>query len=511
MNRYLTLFLLFVVGINIFYLAWYPLHGDIFFQTDIARDFLLLEDLALRKIVLIGPRSGGLFGMFHGPSWMYINLPVFLLSKGNPVASGWFWVLLFSLYLAVSFNLAKNLFDEQTAYIFITLLSLFPSIPDIAHGEVNGFYNPFGAMFLMPLLYYLLVSYLRKPSIRLLAATLLVNGFMIQFQIAFGGPLLILSTIIIIYSIIRSKRYFDLYAFLILLIPFSTYILFDVRHGFSHIRSILHLTGNTVAEKISLLEIVKQRLGMLFITGPHFFEAPHDVFNLVFSLVLAFGIYFAIHKKKENRIPYYLALYLYIGYFVLSCAHNGWLMYYYWFPIYPLVFFVFASLHKILPKKLFFFMLVMAILPNLFLKYQFLQESKGFIGKHENSWKFQSSLAQTIFKDAKGHEFGFFIYSPDIFAYQSKYPFVFAQKQNPQTKMNIYTRKPLTYLVLAPAPLNKPWMTGDWWKANKVGIRKPANKTIPFENGYVIERYDLTEKDLQIPSDQNLNDWIYFR
>ena len=77
--------------------------------------------------------------------------------------------------------------------------------------------------------------------------------------------------------------------------------------------------------------------------------------------------------------------------------------------------------------------------------------------------------------------------------------------------MSIYERKPITYLIIAPPPPSKPWMTGDWWKTNKIGIKKNPIKTWEFDNGYKIEKFLLTDKDLESPMDHNLNDWIYFR
>jgi len=511
-DKLLKGFLVLIILVNVFFLVWYLLHGDIFFHTDIARDFLLLDDLAKRKLVLIGPRSSGPGGFYHGPLWMYLNYPAFLLGNGNPIVVGWFWVLLFVAFLASSYYVAKRMFNGKVALIFVTLLSLFPGIPYIQHGEMNGFYNPFGAMFLMPLFFYFITLYVKQKKAVFLTMALLINGLMFQFQVAFGGPLLLLTSSIALYLIVREKKWLHLTSFFILLIPFSTYIAFDLRHNFSHMNAILNINNKPDAVYIPIIERLKQRWGMLNTTGLHFFREPNETFNLPFAYVVAFGIYFALKSKKtSNKIPYIVGLIIYIGYFLLSCIHNGWLMYYYWMPIYPLVFLVFSSLESLLNKIIFYSLLFVCLLSNIFMSFYHMGESNSFIGKNDSSWKFQSSLAQTVFNDAKGKEFGFFIYTPDIFAYSTKYPFVYHERKNPQTKMYIYERKPLTYLIIAPPPKEKPWMTGNWWKENKIGIRKKPDKVFPFENGYVIERYQLTEKDMKIPTDQNLNDWIYFR
>jgi len=512
MNKFIKISLILIIVLNIFFPMWYVLHNDIFFHTDIARDFLLLDDLAKRKLVLIGPRSSGPSGFYHGPAWMYLNYPAFLIGNGNPITVGWFWILLNLIFLTSSFIVAKKLFNSKTALIFVALLSLFPSIPDPTKNWLNGYYNPFGAMFLIPFYFYCIITYGRKLHKKWLVLALLLNGFMFQFQVAFGGPLLILTSLFVIYKIVKKRLYSHLLAFLILLIPFSTYIIFDLRHNFSHVKAITNLFNDPYKDKIPFLEIVKQRLGMLNMTGMHFFREPHDVFGLVYAYAIAFGIFIAIKVKTiKEKLPYQLFLYIYIGYFILSCLHNGWLMYYYWMPIFPLVFLIFASLESFIPKIIYYTLLFVCLVSNMFISVNYAKQSANFIGKNQDSWKFESSVAETVFKDANGKEFGFFIYSPDIFAYSSKYPFIYQERLNPQTKMHIYERLPLTYLIIAPPPKDKPWMTGDWWKTNKIGIKQTPIKSWDFDNGYKIEKYLLTNKDLKSPMDQNLNDWIYFR
>lgn len=512
MNKYLKIFFVFTIVANVLFSLWYLLHGDIYFHTDIARDFLLLDDLLNRKLVLIGPRASGLDGFYHGPLWMYINLPAYLIGKGNPLVVGWFWFILYVSFLVSSFFIAKKIFNKEIALIFVALLSLFPSIPNPQFGQQSGYYNPFGAAFLMPLFFYFLYQYSKHLKLQYLLGFLFLNGCIVQFQIAFGGPLLILTTLYTLYLIVRHRKFVHILGFFILALPFSTYILFDIRHNFSHLRAIFVHDPNKFVVVVPLLEVIKNRLGMAFFSALHFFREPYDVFNLFFAFAIAFGYYFIFtSKKKVDTRVYVLAALIYLGYFVLSIVHLGWLMYFYWMPLYPLVLLIFSSLVNVLPKKLFYSLVIFAIAGNLFISYRLAVTSDQFIGKDQDSWKFQSSLAQKVFTDANGRTFGFYIYSPDIFAYQSKYPFAYLAKLNPQTKMHIYERMPLTYIVMAPAPHAQPWMTGEWWLKNKVGIVKQPQSISEFDNGYKIMKFSLDKKDLETPTDPNLNDWIYFR
>src|ERR1700704_37205 len=92
-------YLFFCIASILFGIYLFSLHlllGDLLFHTDIARDFLLIQDIAVNnKLTLIGPRAGGIPGVFFGPIWLYLNLPAFIIGNGNPLAVGYFWLLLF--------------------------------------------------------------------------------------------------------------------------------------------------------------------------------------------------------------------------------------------------------------------------------------------------------------------------------------------------------------------------------------------------------------------------------
>ena len=108
------LIIILVILINILLSAWYVLNKDLVFHTDIARDFLVLEDIVrTHKPTLLGPRSGGIPGVFHGPLWFYVNLPIFILGQGNPVVVGWFWVFLSASSIFITYYFGKKIFNRK--------------------------------------------------------------------------------------------------------------------------------------------------------------------------------------------------------------------------------------------------------------------------------------------------------------------------------------------------------------------------------------------------------------
>src|SRR5438270_263380 len=111
-----------LVVVNLVLCSWYVLHKELYFQTDIASDFLLLEELDDKKIVLLGPRSST-GGLFHGPLWLYVNYPAYVIGKGDPLVVGWYWIILIGIFLVTSYYIAKKLFNELTAYLYVLFLS----------------------------------------------------------------------------------------------------------------------------------------------------------------------------------------------------------------------------------------------------------------------------------------------------------------------------------------------------------------------------------------------------
>ena len=511
MNKYIKFALWFFLGLNMFFAMWFVLHGDIFFHTDIARDFLLLDDLQKRKMVLIGPRASGLTGFFHGPLWMYLNYPVYLLSKGNPVAQGWFWIGLLVVYLVSTFLIWKRKIGGDKALIFTTLLSLFFTL-DPGHPSFNGYYNPFGALFLMPLYLYLLWTYLTHKNVWRLVALIFINGLIIQFQIAFGAPLLILSFILILRLILREKKYMHLCSYGILLIPLSTYILFDLRHNFALLDAVIHPVPDPYRVYIPLIPLVLQRVGILTSEGLHFFRDPFIPLNNIMLVYMSFVVYFIFTLKKKRFLLYFTAFF-YGGLMVLTLLQNGWVQYFYWMPIYPLTFLFFTYYIDVISPKIAYSILLFVIVINTGYNLSNVVSSSQFIGSNKNSWQFESQIAKAVFDDAGSNTFGFFVFAPDIFGYSSKYPFVYWSKRIPNTHMNIYRKEEITYVVIEPPPSSQSQKNNDftWWVKHKLNIASSSGTLIYNRDGYKIEKFILKGADLTTEIAPGVNDWIYFR
>jgi len=486
--------------------SWNVLHGDLVVNSDIARDFLLLDELS-HKLILSGPRASGMDGVFHGPLWLYLNYPAYFLGKGNPIIIGWFWVLLSALNLFFNFQIVKRIFNKKAAAIFSILFAV--QLID----SMNSLYNPYGAMFLMPLFFYWVLKYIKTISVRYLLGHLFVCGLIIQFQMAMGVPLLLLAAGLDIYLIIRNKKYSQLFSFLILSVPLSTFILFDLRHQFNQTQAVInYIVGKGKYGGMDIASSLSHRLHIATIVGLGFFKEKFEMFNIIPSYVMVLMLFRAAKdKRKEKHLPFLLFIYFYIGFYVLTLLHNGWVLSHYWLPMTVLVFMIFAGLSDLTKSKLYYVLLGGIITINLFSSVSKIQsDALSFSGKDENSWKFQLNFVTALFNTAPD-KFGLYIYSPDILGYQAKNALVYGQRLNPAKQAFINQKKSVTFVVTTTPPQDKPHMNGDWWIINKVKINKKPEEIINFPNGYRIIKYSLTQKEVNIPSDSALNDWLFYR
>lgn len=503
MNKVIKIGLVLLTFASIFLGSWYVTQGDIIFHTDIARDFLLLNELSIKKIILVGPRADWK-GLFHGPLWLYFNLPAYLLGKGNPVTVGWFWIFATIIFSSVYFYIIKKLFDTTAALLFIPLFLL------ILAPFMNQFYNPIGTLLMMPLFFYTAIQYYKNRKILYILLHLLIAGLMIQFQLAVGIPLLILSTVLLLYDILKNKKFNHLFGFLILILPLSTFILFDIRHNFLQLNGVIdHFSGKEIFFSFDMLTKISNRVETAIKDGLGFFPGGFSVFNVIINYFIILCIFRVISQKKNKwKVPYYLFLYYYIGFYLLSLIHHGLLLIHYILPLIFLPILIFSSLYKYSNKKLFTFLYIFIVILNLYAGAKSIKESSQFIGKNKGSWKFLRSVAENVYKNADDKDFGVYIYAPDVYAYAPKYAMLYGQTLFPNKKMHYSKKMKETFLVYEPPPSDKPWLNGIGWKTGQVKIDANPIKIINSSNGYRIEKYVLTDDQIKIPSDSLLEDWI---
>lgn len=499
-----SLLFLVLVLINLFMASWYVSHGDIHFSADIGRDFLLLQELDQKKIVLIGPRSS-VSGIFHGPLWMYITYPGFVLGFGNPVVMGWYWIFLTSLFLISCFFIAKKLFDTQTAYLFVLMTSLYM----VFHS--HELFNPHGAMFVIPAVFYFFLRYIQTNNYKYLIAHILLIGALIQFQMAIGVPFFILSLLYVLYQTVKKHKTHarHLLAYALIFLSLTTFILFDIRHEFLMVKSALrHIQEGGAHRDMAAAFIDRTRV---MVSGVEFLRFGLKNGSLYVFIAFAVFLFLQIKQKKHVQI-YALFLYFYVGFFIISLINPYGLLYFYTFPLIPFVFLIFSSFITSQYKQLFLVLFFLIYVLNFKGALMHIDYANTLIGKSGESWKFLSGFAKIVYSYPE-KDFGYFVYSPDVFGYAPKYAMDY-EKKVAKENAEAFVKKPITYLVIAPPPKDNPYMLPGFWKEKQVNIDMslhPKISSVEAPNGYRIERYELTEEETKVSFDPSINPGIHFR
>lgn len=505
LKRRWPIFVIAIVIFNILLSASWLLMGEIHYDIDISRDFLVLsEAIRNRQPFLIGPHSGVIAGVFHGPLWYYLNLPAFIVGHGNPVFMGWFWWGLSIGTLILIWWVSKKLFNNKIALLAMLLYSA----NSIANpmDSLKQFFNPYGATALFPLFFYLFVTYLKNRKVVYLTFALFFIGLIIQFQMAFGGPVLIISTIYLLFFFYRNKLYKHIFSFSVLLIPLSTFIAFDLRHDFLQTQSMIRYFVSNHPASVFSIAFVLGRVKSIF-TDVYLMLTPGSILaSWLFSLSFLFVLF---KYKLYRRVEYSFFLLLYFGFWIFLFVFRGWTGNYYW-PFLPVVIILISSLDKYLPKSVFFPVFTLLVFWNIYVGVSAIRSyPKEITRRGINSWAYNVLLAEYIYQDAS-EDFGYYIFTPDRWVYNQKYALEYLQQSFPQKKSYASSKKRLTYLIVVDPPKDRPDIDPVGWRITDIGIKRESKeeKRIDVTKIY---KYYLTTEEILVPHNPYLMDSTFFR
>jgi len=476
-------------------------NGEVNFFSDVARDFLLLQELDEKKIVLIGPRSST-NGLFHGPLWSYINYPSYVLGNGDPVAVAWFWIILSCTFLLTSFYIVKKLFGTFISLSFVLLISvkMAPHLNSVFHSEATFFF--------IPIFFFTIYMYIQRKKSIYLVFHLLVLAILIQLEVGIGIQFFILSALLIFWFIFKKKLWKHLFAFFLMPVFLSNLILFDLRHDLRMAKALVD-TGKAFHFFTTFGSWIENRINNT-ISLQLFEGQPNNLFVFaIFFIVMALTVVHVRNKNKYREI-YLLFAFYYFGYILMSFFNKGILLFHYIYLLMPLTTLWLVSFLR--GKYKIFFMLIIGLVYVLNLK-----SSESYVNAHRNavendynSWKGLSKVAQEVIAIQKGKEFGYYVFAPDALAYQPRYAMIYNFKKS-NVKAYEYVKKDVTYIIAQPPPANDPYMTHVWWRKVPVQISSEPKIVKKFPNGYVIEKFELTSKEQRIPHDKSIELGIHFR
>lgn len=474
----------------------YLWHGDVLFHTDLARDFLVLEEIIETKNpTLIGPRSGGIPGVFHGPLWYYISLLPFLITGGDPVLMGWFWWTLavaatFSFFYILQ-NITKNTFTS----LLLTIAFALQIIPGAA-SPVNNFLADL-CSFVVFVVWYL---WFQNKKWQVAALGWFGLGLLVQFQMAFAAPMAIVLGVIFFAKVVHGKLWKQLFTIGAFFPPLASFVLFDLRHDWLQVRSVLQYVQSSTSE-IQFSDLVTKRINIALQGGLNVFGLPG-----YFNAGLAGLVGYLGWRTKERSVRLLILLFLswFVGWWVVTLVFSGEVWSYYYTPFYGILLFcmgVIATKSKYVRVAL-----IVALLFSIPQRQGALMYNPERF--NSSSW----SLLQEIAADALSEPGrGYFLYSQDQYAYTLKYAFKWHQKSHPDSNAFAFEKKEHVVLVKAKDDPGNPFMTADYWQNHLINISEEPHYVQKYPFDYTLELYTLDDEAIAKPIDENLILDLHFR
>ena len=466
--------------------------GNVLFHSDIARDFWLIKEVVdTKKLTLIGPRSGGIEGMFHGPLWIYINIPGYILGQGNPVVVGWIW-LSWHLFTILSVWWVGTKVGSKKVGILSALLYAAAAVTD-----PHSFNNPQGAIILFAWVFYFWYQFWQKNRTRDLLICLFLVGLTIQFQIAFGGPLLVLMLLAVLYRSVKSARFGNILAFLLLLLPLSSYLLFDVRHDFLQLHSLFSYIQAGGGDWWGWIVRIERRLVEMWLEGGTIL-----VKNKVLSAAIFLGIVWSWWKGKNTWVGLYL--YFYVGFWVLCIGFRGGVPIWYYSPFLPVLAIVFAMVMEKVRWGRWGWGLIFGM--GLWIGVKDAVDYRPT--SNWTSWRSMLAVAKTT-DELCGESYGYFVYTADLYGYPLRYVMDYTQKQK-GGRATLHKKMETTCLIMGPTVKENPNGRANWKSGDIKLFKEPVNR-VEMGNGLTVEKYLLTKTEQEVETNPNMIKSIEFR
>lgn len=471
--------------------------GNLLFHADIARDFVFMQHVRdVQQLTLIGPRTGGIQGVFHGPLWIYLNMPMFLLGGGNPVwvSVGWWLFYVFSIWSV--YWIAKNMYDKNLA-IFATVLYTACALTD-----VHGMNNPAGAGMVFPWFFYNFYLFLKFKKLKNLWWTVFLGGVMVQFQMAFALPILIITSLLIIYFVLKEHKPEYLLSFLVLLLPLASFILFELRHDWFQVHSIINFMREGSRQGFPIWARLSSRTSEMLLNGLSGLVNIWWLHGLLVAVMVA-GLFV---KNLRKDLGYKLFMYLYLGYWVVIIPFKGQITSLYFFPFLPVACITVTSFllgKKVRVAKLFWLVLLVLLLKDKWVGvYKF-----DNINLEKQMWANWVSVSNGAKEAGKmcGEDFGYYVYTPDLFGYELNFAMSYENK-----RASFNTKKETTCLILAPSSPDHPYDSYNWISGDVRILSKPV-KTKTLTSGIQIQKFALSEEEMAVSHNPDMTSGVFIR
>lgn len=511
MKKYDFIFLLIILLTSFLLGSRMILSGDFFYLFDQARDGLIVKDIIdTKNLTLIGTHSG-LGGFFHGPLWLYMLVPVYILGQGDPLAFAYFYIGLQLITVFIAFICGERLYGVKGGLLIAILVALSPVT--WAHVPNTIGVNAVPLVFLG--LFYFLVKFVRGDSRSFIFASFFA-GLSLQFETAL--PMVLLPAMIVTFFInrkaITNVRVIALSIFSYL-ISVSSFVLFEIRHKFMMSNAVLGAFGKGKREKgyLELADRIPSHISSLLDTYKELLFISDRFLTALFAVIAAYSFILILKNKKDKYKKEFFFLFFFpalIFLFFIFYSYKIWPEYAFGL-IVPIAFAFYISFSTIWKTK------IGKILSLLFFAYTFFNVSifihnqyfnKDFVqNKTAGSYKNQVALVKWIYEDAGNNKFGYLVYTPESYTHGMDYLFSWNSKfYSGSTPVN--TKERTTYLIMYP-PLTDDKEAHSFWKKNVVRTEGKVLLKKQFLGGITVEKLHIDKNEPEV--DPNYYQGLIFR
>lgn len=402
-NILLTLILIFGI-----FLRFYKVRENLLFNGEMGYDYMTIKGYADRgEIPLIGPRTSHEW-FFIGPIFYWIFELLFILTNYKVESGAYFFAAIGTLAIPVCYKIIKNLFGGRVGLLSVFFISVSPLWVALSR---DARFNAFTAILFLPF-YYLLVKNIEDGENNFFVLGILL-GIMFSF---FPSPILLApaaaAAIYLFRKNVFKKDFVN--AAIGFAIPLSTYIYYNLSHGFEIITNLVKWIPYRILGFVGLYKknTVSQDILESNLSGVYqFFQSTFFKQDNLFVFILFFATCgFLLFYKKSLRLKILLLVsgVSYLGLFLHGAPPS-----HYYLVIYPApIIFVAIFLDTIWHKYFYMVGIFMAVFFVFSINY-FFSDKWFFVDNTKTSkdltyipFELQKKVSEYIAKDSSGKRVG---------------------------------------------------------------------------------------------------------
>lgn len=242
-----------------------------------------------RKLTLIGPQISANYQghfIFFGPLTTYFYLFFLMLGTWDPVLSSYLFMIFASLMIFPLYFGVKKLVNSKAALLAVIIYSLVPYYINYT----RFLWNPTFQIALLPFLILLMGFYQEKKTYISFFLLSIWVGILFQFHYQF---VIVIIGLFIYYFLLKKISFPNLIFYIIgILIGFSPLVVFELKHNFYHLRTIILFIKNWQA-----------------VDRPGGITMPHYYIAISFMLIVAI---LGLFRKRIVKITnlYFVGIFL---------------------------------------------------------------------------------------------------------------------------------------------------------------------------------------------------------